>query len=243
MQKKKCTKCDEEKEITNFHKSKTGKYNVESRCKLCQKEYKRQYNKNNYPLIKEKKRQNYIENKEEILLYGKQWRDDNKKLTKKYRLKNKEKKKEYDKMYYAENKNLLYEQNKNNHRNRYQNDHLFRLKSNISRSIYGSIKTNKHGKLTKNILSYTIEELKTHLESQFVKGMSWDNHGSEWHLDHIRPIDSFNITSIEDEDFQKCWALPNLQPLWANLNLEKSNQWDGTETNKTIQLEYQNNNR
>jgi hypothetical protein len=60
-----------------------------------------------------------------------------------------------------------------------------------------------------------------YLESQFVEGMSWENHG-KWHIDHIKPVCSFNFNSREDEDFKKCWALENLRPLWAKENLKKS---------------------
>ena len=76
------------------------------------------------------------------------------------------------------------------------------------------------------MLGYSPKELKEHLESQFTDGMSWDNM-SEWHIDHIRPVSSFNFTTTECEDFKKCWALENLQPLWAADNLAKNNKWDG----------------
>lgn len=79
---------------------------------------------------------------------------------------------------------------------------------------------------TFEILGYTGHELVAHLESQFENGMSWDNR-DEWHIDHIRPISSFNFDSTEHPDFKKCWALNNLQPLWAGDNIRKNNQWDG----------------
>ena len=75
-------------------------------------------------------------------------------------------------------------------------------------------------------VGYTPNELKLHFESQFTDGMSWDNM-SEWHIDHIRPVASFNFTTTECEDFKKCWALNNLQPLWAMDNFSKGNKWDG----------------
>lgn len=91
--------------------------------------------------------------------------------------------------------------------------------------------TLKHKKIFKNnrtfeILGYSKEDLKEHFESKFTDGMSWDNM-SEWHIDHIRPVSSFNYTTTKCEDFKKCWALNNLQPLWAADNLSKGNKWDG----------------
>ena len=76
------------------------------------------------------------------------------------------------------------------------------------------------------MLGYSADDLKTHLETQFADGMSWDNM-SEWHIDHIRPVASFNFDSTEHPDFKKCWALNNLQPLWAKDNLRKGDKWDG----------------
>jgi predicted nucleic acid-binding Zn ribbon protein len=73
---------------------------------------------------------------------------------------------------------------------------------------------------------FTVSQLTNHLESQFTNGMSWDNM-SGWHIDHIRPISSFGYDSTEHPDFKKCWALNNLQPLWAQDNLRKGSKWDG----------------
>ena len=75
-------------------------------------------------------------------------------------------------------------------------------------------------------LDFSLEELTTHIESLFKGGMSWSNYG-EWQLDHIRPVSSFNYTTTDCADFKKCWALENLQPLWARDNMSKGNKWDG----------------
>ena len=58
------------------------------------------------------------------------------------------------------------------------------------------------------------------LESQFKDGMTWYNYG-EWHVDHIKPISLFNFKHPTDNEFQECWSLDNLQPLWAIDNLSK----------------------
>jgi len=86
----------------------------------------------------------------------------------------------------------------------------------------GIKKTNQ----TFSLVGYNKYELKEHLESQFTDGMSWDNM-DEWHIDHIRPIASFNYDSTDHPDFKKCWALNNLQPMWAEDNIHKGDKWDG----------------
>jgi hypothetical protein len=73
-------------------------------------------------------------------------------------------------------------------------------------------------------LGYGREALRAHLESLFALGMSWDNRGA-WHIDHIRPLSSFKITSFACQDFKRAWALCNLQPLWATDNLRKGAKW------------------
>ena len=105
-------------------------------------------------------------------------------------------------------------------------------KTNISKRVRGNMLQclkkrgiTKGGK-TFEILGYTPTDLMNHLESQFVEGMSWDNRG-EWHIDHIRPISSFDFDSTDHPDFKECWALSNLQPLWASDNIKKGAKWNG----------------
>ena len=74
----------------------------------------------------------------------------------------------------------------------------------------------------RNQLGYSIDELREHLESRFQEGMSWDNHGRDgWHIDHVKPVSMFDYNSVNDSGFRECWALANLQPLWAADNIRK----------------------
>jgi len=63
-----------------------------------------------------------------------------------------------------------------------------------------------------------------HLQKHFKKGMSWENYG-QWHIDHRIPESWFKITCYTDSSFKDCWALSNLQPLWAKENLTKNNRY------------------
>jgi hypothetical protein len=74
-------------------------------------------------------------------------------------------------------------------------------------------------------LPYTATELRSHLEKQMLQGMTWENYGSGWHVDHILAQSSFRIDVSDPAncpEFQACWALPNLRPLWKADNLSKS---------------------
>jgi hypothetical protein len=83
-----------------------------------------------------------------------------------------------------------------------------------------------------DFLSYSIDELKKHLENQFETWMTWNNRSLynkntwddndqstwTWQLDHIVPQSILPYTSMEDDNFKKCWALNNLRPLSAKQN-------------------------
>ena len=55
--------------------------------------------------------------------------------------------------------------------------------------------------------------------------MTWENQGSYWHIDHIKPKSLFEYDSIDHPEFKKCWSLDNLQPLEAKENMRKNNKY------------------
>ena len=108
---------------------------------------------------------------------------------------------------------------------RYNQDIKYKLKVCMTSRIRDAMVRNNISGTTANKLrqdlGYTIDELKIHLEKLFVDGMSWENYG-EWHIDHIKPVKIFEYKTTKDKGFKECWALENLQPLWAEDNLRKS---------------------
>lgn len=92
----------------------------------------------------------------------------------------------------------------------------------LNENIRGRIKE-KLGRLGVSIdgvLGYSMDELRVHLERQFLKGMGWHNRHL-WHIDHIRPLSSFTYTSLDDPQLREAWALTNLRPVWAKDNMRK----------------------
>ncbi len=76
------------------------------------------------------------------------------------------------------------------------------------------------------IVGYTCNQLKNHLEKKFTNDMSWkDFRNGKIHIDHIKPQSLFNLKDISD--IKECWSLDNLQPLWAKDNIRKSNKYYG----------------
>lgn len=72
---------------------------------------------------------------------------------------------------------------------------------------------------------YTSETLRTHLESLWSDGMSWETYGGSegWQIDHIKPLSVFMAEGCSDVSVID--ALSNLQPLWAYDNKSKKDSY------------------
>lgn len=121
---------------------------------------------------------------------------------------------------------------------RYQNarkkiDPCFKLLNIFRSRITVAIKTGKKSTSTIELLGCPLSVAKSHIESQFKEGMSWENHG-EWHIDHIKPCASYDLTLAEEQ--KKCFHYTNLQPLWAADNLAKSDKLPTQRTDNAVGL-------
>lgn len=99
-----------------------------------------------------------------------------------------------------------------------------KLRGNCSLAIRRFLKGKKSNKPWAGMVDYTMTELMAHIERQFTKGMAWSNYGSEWHLDHIIPLASFDSPDPDSPDFKRAFALANLRPLWAKENQLKGDK-------------------
>ena len=217
---KKCSKCGKIKDINEFYINNYNKSGHRSFCKKCKYEQTEIYRKNNPEKVKEMKRKWRLDNPEKV-----------KEMKRKWSRNNPEKDNER-KIRWAKNnpKKIIKASkkwNKNNpnygkewYRNKRETDPVFRLGKNLSRQIRESIHKNKNGYHWEDLIGYTLKDLKTYLKSLFKKNMTWDNYG-KWHIDHIIPQSLWKFDSYEDREFKQCWALCNLQPLWAYENLSK----------------------
>ena len=185
---KKCPKCVEIKAFLEFYKDKSRRFGISNLCKECTKIRNKKY---------------YGENLDEI-----------KKQNKKYREENPDKVKEQRKKYREENPDKVKEKRK------YTKDPIYRT-AELTRSRI--LKIFKSKGLTKNkktleMLGTTFENFTFHLESQFKDGMTWENQGKVWHIDHKVPI---SLAKTEEEVY-KLNHYTNLQPLFGEENLSKS---------------------
>ena len=174
-------------------------------------ERQREYRRANAEKINEQKAQYRIKNREVLRARAKDAYNANP-----------EKQRVYSNQYRKQNLEKVRERHRIRSKANRQNPQ-YRVNMSMSYAIRRAFKNGKNGCHWESFVSYTLGELMTHLESQFTKGMAWDNYGA-WHIDHIRPVSSFHFESCEDPEFKQCWSLWNLQPLWAFDNLSKGDK-------------------
>lgn len=169
-----------------------------SRCPTC---YSRHWRKNNPEKAKAGKRDWYERNRDGEIAKAKTWAKNNKKASAEIR-------KRYIKRsnYYTE---------------RYSADLNFRLRVILRNRLLQSIKVNQKTGSAVRDLGCSIDQFKSYLESKFQPGMNWDNLG-EWQIDHIEPLSKFDLTDLNQ--FRKACHYSNLQPLWKQDNLKKSDK-------------------
>lgn len=101
---------------------------------------------------------------------------------------------------------------------RFKNDLIYRLKMRLRSRLIKAIKKGRAGSAVRD-LGCTVAELKEWLEAQFVPGMTWDNYGPVWHIDHVKPLAGFDLTDAAQ--FLEACHYTNLQPLFAADNQRK----------------------
>ena len=203
-------------------------------------DYQKTYREANKEKIVEQKKVYDEANKYKIADYRKAYCEANKekiaKRQKAYFEANKEKIAERGKAYREANKEKIAERRKA-YKQRKKRDPLFRLTLNYRQSCrraFESIGQKKNNPSLKLLGLNTWKEFAEHLSKQFYdhpetgEEMTFDNHGFYgWHIDHIIPLS----TAKTEEDIIKLCHYTNLQPLWAEENLSKSDKILGTTGN------------
>jgi hypothetical protein len=204
-------------------------------------DYDKKYYQKNKEKIREKNKKYYKINKEKCLSWAKEWREKNKKRYEKvkkeyyqknkekvnltnqiWREKNNEKYKNNAKKYYQKNKEKIIKNILKRRKERIKTDLNFKLLVNLRRRILHALKGNIKTSNTVKLLGVdNVEKVWKHLEKSFKSGMTRENHG-KWHIDHIIPCISFDLTKPEEQ--AKCFHYTNLQPLWASENLAKGSK-------------------
>jgi len=240
-----CKECDK--------LSKRAKYLCHPRILMTKeekKERKREYEKKNRSKFNQIRRERYIfnqvecrqkrnlyryKNKERCSFFNKEWKKNNSDKVKisnqSYIQKHKEQYRNYQRQWQRNNKDKLSryakqwrEQNLHYSKNRSLVDIQYRLSAVLRSRLQKALKGNfKAGSAVRD-LGCSIPELKLWLEQQFQPGMTWENYGSEWHIDHIIPLSKVDL--IDRKQLLRVCHWFNLRPLWAEENLSRGNRCD-----------------
>lgn len=196
------------------NKSKFDQYM--DRYRVANKEYlyryRKEYKQQNKEILQQKAHHKWLENKDTIM---EQRRNDPKfkaahdKASKAWKQRNKQR--------------IIDRANE-----RYKNDVGFRLKAVLRARLRVAVKNNHKAGSAVRDLGCSIEFFKTYLEALFLPEMTWDNHGEwdpqikRWHIDHIVPLDSFDLS--DPEQLKQACHYTNLRPLWAIDNCSKGSK-------------------
>ena len=247
MQTKTCNICKIEKPINEYNKEKRGKYGVKARCIICEKEkgieyrknnkekiksYKKEYRKNNKEKIKKAKQEHYKKNKEKINEKHKKYRIEyyqinKKKIQKKqkiYRDNNPEKMTEKSRKWYKKNKDY-YQNNKEiisrRRKLRRKNNLQYKLMNNIRVRLHDFLKNRKIYKNNKTMMTVGCSPQQL---TDWVKYNIDLDDLNEYHIDHVKPLASFNCKTYEEVIECKCNHWTNLIPTSPEYNLIKSDR-------------------
>ena len=230
---KKCSECKQNKEISCFYDKKTSKDGKESMCKQCRiKKYAEKRNKYSKTYERENPRLTYISKKthptskiicttcnidkelndyyydKSIQNYKEICKDCKSKQKKQNRIENREK---------INNKQRIQRSIQR------QTKPQFRIREAFSSRLSKLVKTkSKSSKLLSKYLGCSFDEYIKWIQYQFVKGMTMSNYGSDWHIDHVKPCASYDLTI--DSELHQCMCWKNLRPCWKIENLRKSNK-------------------
>jgi len=210
----KCSKCNTIKSFTDFYIRKESN-KPRGECKKCHLAVKKIYYNNNREILKEKSKKHRLLNAEYYRAYDqKRWRENPER---------RENKRAWNQNHYYRNQKRITARHVARAIVRYKEDPQFKMRLCLSNRILKVIKKNVKSAKTEILIGTSFKNAKKHLESLFLDGMSWKNHGKYgWHIDHIKPCSKFDLTDPVEQ--RKCFHYTNLQPLWAKDNLTKYNK-------------------
>ena len=204
-----CTKCHKTKTKENFYKDKNRSNGLKCICKKCSDDYNYKC-RQKHPLrykeyAKKYKKKKYLEDPEAVKQRVYDWRE--KKFG--HIKREKQMKRDHKELMKVERKKLR----------DYKKQHITPFTKYLRTMLWHAFKINRFS-YTNSIQIYlgcSFEDLKKHLESQFTKGMTWENKG-EWQTDHIVTFSSVNTL----EEVKKLCHYTNMQPLWVKDHREKN---------------------
>jgi len=219
-----CPTCEQIKELTEFNKNKSRKDGYQRECReCCHNHHNKHYHTKKSPRLNENLKEGYkicSNCKQELLLsefkpgkgrfnvssncktcFNKKWNEYQQKTG----------------------------QNKKHNKLKRQTNPQWKLKATLRSRYLDALKRHtRGGKVNKyhsaiELLGCDIEFYKQYLEQQFKPDMTWENHGTLWEIDHIKPCAAFDLTNKQQQ--QECFIYTNTQPLYYSDNRIKKDKF------------------
>lgn len=211
-----CSKCGRILPLNQFYKASSAKDGLFHKCKDCTNEAGKLYYQENKDTVDQRHRAYSEKTKHTRASKQKAYSDSHKEATAKR-----------SKEWYAKNKEKIKEREKQRIKDNPDVQIRRALRARIIHALNGDNKSAN----TMALIGCDIEFLKSHLEAQFLEGMTWGNYGVRnrtwkdnwWTVDHIRPCALFDLSNPEEQRI--CFHWTNLQPMWWRDNISKSDKW------------------
>ena len=203
-----CSKCDKEKDFYLFRKQSSTKTGFSSACREC---LLLDYQANRPRHLASNKR-NWAKNKQNFKASIRRYRENNKEKIQEMQRSRSQRPEVKER-----NNFLARERNKKRKKtDQYRISQCLRHRLFMTLKRAGAVKISK----TFDLLGCSFDFFKSHLESKFLPGMTWENRGKfTWHIDHIIPVSKFNL--VDPEEQKKCFHHTNLAPRWATTRIAR----------------------
>lgn len=234
-----CKLCNNELPLSAFYLKDKRNNRYDSTCKECRKLGASAWHQENREQSLENKKKWHQENKEEAISKMRQRYhnniDEEKKQRKIWRKENPDRVKAWNQKAYKKNQEKILSQKKvyaklnkdkiNAYkRNRYQNNFGYRMEMTNRLRLREVLKGKTKDVSSKECVGCTVDYLQAWIRFQFYDGMTTNNHGEYWHLDHVKPCESFDLTKTDQ--LKECFHWSNIQPLRWDKNIKKSDKID-----------------
>jgi hypothetical protein len=235
-----CTKCKQDKGLSEFNKCSRVKDGRKAECRDCQKEGKRIYD----DLHPNHDHEYYIKNKDRITTrnqeYVEEHREQSNQTKYNYVKRHPQERLEQGRRSYHKNKHkrkIYIDNNRerfNKERREYMASHpQARIAHNLRSRVGAVINGRSKGGRLYLLVGCDMNFLKGYLESFWTEGMDWGNYGrgiGKWSLDHTIPLETFDLT--DEEEQKKAFHYTNLRPMWYPENASKGSLHNGKRYSK-----------
>lgn len=208
IESKHCPDCDNWNPLTSFRGNKKFWDGLHTYCRVCAKTRDARKHSKRRDAVSIRNKEYYQENKNYILQRNKSYVEKNKNDVNQY-------KSDWQKENGERRRIRLNE--------RYRTEPNFKIAVNLRTRILNALKNNQKVGTTLDLLGCSVDFFREYLGSMFREGMSWDNHGTVWHIDHKKPCASFDLSDPEQQ--KQCFHHTNMQPLYWQDNLKKGDRY------------------